>query len=312
MTDIILHHYPTSPFAQKVRSIFGYKGMAWKSVHIPTVMPKPDLVALTGGYRKTPVLQIGADIYCDTKLIARIIESIQPEPALIPAKLQASIAIHEAWTEQNLFFLVVPLVMRPEGMAHFFSKLPQGAMEYFQKDRQALFASGSGRRPSAKQTANELPGTLALLDAQLAASAFLLGENPTLADFSVFHPLWFLRSNPGVAKTLDPYPHLLAWYDRIAAMGQGQVTPLMSTEALEIARASTPKLPKDKGCEDPNGLKIGDAVVIHATDYGTDPVKGELLASTADEVTIKRHDDRAGEVIVHFPRQGFTLAADTR
>ena len=64
--QIILHHYPMSPFAEKVRLIFGFKGLSWASVHIPNVMPKPDLIALTGGYRKTPVLQIGADIYCDT------------------------------------------------------------------------------------------------------------------------------------------------------------------------------------------------------------------------------------------------------
>ena len=64
MHDLILHHYTMSPFAEKVRLMLGYKGLAWRSVHIPSVMPKPDVVALTGGYRKTPVLQVGADVYC--------------------------------------------------------------------------------------------------------------------------------------------------------------------------------------------------------------------------------------------------------
>ena len=71
MSDLILHHYPMSPFSEKVRLILGHKQLAWKSVLIPSVMPKPDVVALTGGYRRTPFLQIGADIYCDTALIAR-------------------------------------------------------------------------------------------------------------------------------------------------------------------------------------------------------------------------------------------------
>ncbi len=44
-----------------VRVAFGIKGLAWKSVIIPRILPKPDLMPLTGGYRKTPVLQIGAD-----------------------------------------------------------------------------------------------------------------------------------------------------------------------------------------------------------------------------------------------------------
>ncbi|HCE29343.1 MAG TPA: glutathione S-transferase, partial [Comamonadaceae bacterium] len=68
MTHLILHHYPASPFAEKVRCVLGFKNLAWKSVIIPSVMPKPDVVALTGGYRRTPLLQIGADIYCDTAL----------------------------------------------------------------------------------------------------------------------------------------------------------------------------------------------------------------------------------------------------
>ena len=63
MTELVLHHYPFSPYAEKIRAMLGYKGIAWKSVQIPPVMPKPDVVALTGGYRKTPILQIGADIY---------------------------------------------------------------------------------------------------------------------------------------------------------------------------------------------------------------------------------------------------------
>jgi glutathione S-transferase len=63
MSGLILHHYPTSPFAEKVRLIMGYKKLSWQGVTIPMVMPKPDLMPLTGGYRRTPVLQIGADIY---------------------------------------------------------------------------------------------------------------------------------------------------------------------------------------------------------------------------------------------------------
>ena len=51
MTDIILHHYAVSPFAEKLRIALGLKRAAWLSVDIPSVMPKPDLMPLTGGYR---------------------------------------------------------------------------------------------------------------------------------------------------------------------------------------------------------------------------------------------------------------------
>jgi len=79
MTDIILHHYEISPYSEKVRLGLGLKGLAWGSVEIPVIMPKPDLTALTGGYRKTPVLQIGADIYCDSQLIMRELEAAAPK-----------------------------------------------------------------------------------------------------------------------------------------------------------------------------------------------------------------------------------------
>ena len=84
MSDLILHHFDPSPFAEKIRLVFGLKGLAWQSVDIPMVPPKPDLTALTGGYRRTPVLQVGADIYCDTRLIALELERRFPTPTLFP------------------------------------------------------------------------------------------------------------------------------------------------------------------------------------------------------------------------------------
>jgi len=82
MPELILHHYPMSPFAEKIRRVLAYKRLPWKSVLIPAVMPKPDLITLTGGNRKTPMLQIGADIYCDSALICDTLEHLQPEPTL--------------------------------------------------------------------------------------------------------------------------------------------------------------------------------------------------------------------------------------
>src|SRR5688500_5659053 len=108
MTDIILHHYPASPFAEKIRAILGYKKLPWRSVDIPAIMPKPELTPLTGGYRKTPVLQIGADIYCDTNLIARVLDRVQPTPGLYPKGQEASALMHADWADHELFFLVIP------------------------------------------------------------------------------------------------------------------------------------------------------------------------------------------------------------
>ena len=102
MTDIILHHYDISPYSEKVRLGLGLKGLAWASVEIPVIMPKPNLTALTGGYRKTPVLQIGADIYCDSQLIMRELERRYPTPSFYPAGHGAADAL-AWWAEKTTF-----------------------------------------------------------------------------------------------------------------------------------------------------------------------------------------------------------------
>ena len=87
---IILHHFPQSPFSEKIRLIFGLKKIAWTSVVITRIMPRPDLMPMTGGYRRTPVMQIGADIYCDTQCIMRELERRFPEPTLVPGSVPGS------------------------------------------------------------------------------------------------------------------------------------------------------------------------------------------------------------------------------
>ena len=101
MDPLILHHFAASPFSEKLRLVLGYKRLAWKSVLVPAVMPKPDVVALTGGYRRTPVLQIGADIYCDTALICDVLERLQPAPSLYPEPLRALSRVVGQWADRR-------------------------------------------------------------------------------------------------------------------------------------------------------------------------------------------------------------------
>jgi len=102
MTDIVFHHYKESPYAEKIRALLGYKNLSWRSVTVPRIAPKPDLSALTGGYRKVPVLQLGADVFCDTRLIAMEIEALSPSPAAldVPGSFASLV---ENWVDINLF-----------------------------------------------------------------------------------------------------------------------------------------------------------------------------------------------------------------
>src|SRR3954465_15752796 len=107
---IILHHFDASPFSEKVRLVFGLKNLAWTSVLIARIMPRPDLMPMTGGYRRTPVMQIGADIYCDTQCIMPELERRFPEPTLFPEACRGLASAMAMWTDKAFFQGTVNLV----------------------------------------------------------------------------------------------------------------------------------------------------------------------------------------------------------
>src|SRR3954447_25641831 len=117
MSELILHHYAGSPFSEKVRLVLGFKRLSWKSVKVPVRLPKPDVVALTGGYRRTPFLQIGADIYCDTALMCRVIDPLPAPPPLYPPAATGMQHALAQWADSALFWAAVPYTLQPAGFA---------------------------------------------------------------------------------------------------------------------------------------------------------------------------------------------------
>ncbi|WP_296219405.1 glutathione S-transferase family protein [Pseudomonas sp. UBA2684] len=310
MHELILHHYPTSPFAEKARLLLGFKQLSWRSVTIPPIMPKPDLTALTGGYRKTPVLQVGADIYCDTALIARRLEAEKATPTLFPEGQEFNVACFAQWADSVVFLHAVSLVFQPESIAARFGKLPPEFLKAFVADRSTLFNGGLATRLPAEQAKHQWPTLIARLQQQLEREQgdFLFGE-PSLADIALAHPLWFLRGTPVTAPLVDEYPAVAAWLARVLGFGHGSLSEMSGEEALAIAREATPVALPSETLVDPNGFKPGQQVAISAIDYGVDAVEGELLFSGSEELILRREDPRAGTVHVHFPRLGFRIQA---
>ena len=308
MSELILHHYPTSPFAEKARLLLGFKGLSWRSVTISPVMPKPDLTALTGGYRKTPVLQVGADIYCDTALIARRLEQEKALPAFFPEGQEMIVASFAAWADSVVFQHAVSLVFQPESIAVRFKDLPAEKIKAFVADRAGLFSGGSATRLSAEQARHQWPTIMARLEQQLQREPgdFLFGA-PSIADLALAHPLWFLKATPVTSPLVDAYPAVAAWLGRVLGFGHGASSEMTSAEALAVAREATPAALPNESFEEPNGVAPGQQVVIAATDYGVDPVAGELVFAGSEELILRREDERGGVLHVHFPRFGFRL-----
>ncbi len=303
MQKLILHHYPMSPFAEKIRLILGFKGLHWSSVLIPNIMPKPDLTALTGGYRKTPVLQIGADIYCDTALIADAIEDHAPRPTLYPSGIAGASRILAQWADSTLFWTAIPFTMQPAGLAHLFEGVPPEVVKAFGDDR-SVFRANMPRIRTADATA-AFALYLERLEETLGKQSFFFGSAPSIADFSIYHCLWFVMRGGPVAKILESFPALQGWRERLAAFGHGTYEKLDSGAAIAIARDATAERPS--GNIDTHGLAIGERVVVAATDTGVEPIEGTLYSATKSQISITRADRRAGNVVVHFPRLGFEL-----
>jgi len=306
MADLILHHYPTSPFAEKVRLILGHKQLAWKSVFIPMVMPKPELTALTGGYRKTPVLQIGADIYCDSALICDVLEHLTPTPTLYPETVKGAARIVAQWADSALFTAAMAYNFQPAGVAQVFAGAPAEGVQAFVADRTAM-RGGAARMASADATGT-YKSYLRRIASMLHGQNFLLGAQPCVADFAVYHSLWFTQERtPALAGILDATPEVKVWMARMKAIGQGAPSPCSPEEALQAARSSRPAAVQGEVFQDEHGIALGSPVVIAADNFGLETTEGELVAATRTRYSLRRNDGRAGTVHVHFPRVGFTL-----
>jgi glutathione S-transferase len=302
MAELILHHYDTSPFSEKVKKLLAHKGVAWRAVEQPTIMPKPQLLPLTGGYRRIPVLQVGADVYCDSQLIARVLERLHPEPTLYPGGSEGACHAFSLWADRMFFLATVPLLFAligehvPQAFIDDRSKLMGGRADFAEVPKQAPMAREHCRADAA------------LLDAQLAdGRPFLFGQQFSLADAACYHPVWFLRNFPGAADVFNEFPRLLAWADRVQAMGQGRRQDMDPAEALRIAKQSTPATARRVDASEPNGIAPGMRVAVVPDDYGFDPVAGEVVTSAAHEIALLRSDPEVGQVVVHFPRIGYRV-----
>ena len=300
MTTPILHHYDTSPFSEKVRLLFGLKGLAWSSVIIPVIMPKPDFTPLTGGYRRTPALQIGADVYCDTQVILAELERRYPDTPAVRGGLDWAINL---WADRLFFQTTVPVI---------FGELGDHVPADFVKDREALSGrpfDTSAMKAVAPALTSQWRAQAAWIEDQLAVSPWLSGAGAGLADIAAYMNVWFLgRSLPHLVERFTTgLPRLIDWQARVAALGHGTRTELSGPDALAIALAAEPAPAPAHDAANPQGLTVGQAVTVMADDYGRDPITGTLVAAALDRTVIAREDPAVGKVHVHFPKTGYLV-----
>ena len=307
--SIILHEYPTSPYAEKIRLALRLKNLAWSRVEIPVIMPRPDLMPLTGGYRRTPVMQIGADIYCDTAIILRELEARYPMPGLKLPGHEGLAQMVAGWTDGRWF---------QSSVAVIFGELGDKVGEDFRKDREKL----SGRpfdtaamKAIAPMMRDQWRARLMLLEERLqggkgaGSGMYLVGTKPGLVDVHAYMNVWFMQQNlpDFLEKCFETADLTKAWFERLQEFEGQEPETISSKDALDIARHAAPRLVMATTKYEPQDIAPGDMVAVAPDDYGQVWVEGEIVHADSQRVILQRMSDEAETLHVHFPRAGFLV-----
>ncbi len=307
--SIILHHYAASPFAEKVRLALRIKNLGWSSVDAPVIMPKPDLTALTGGYRRVPVMQIGADIYCDTRMILDEIDRRYPLHPLNLSGHEGLSQMVSAWTDRVWF---------PVSVAVIFAAIGDKVPEAFLRDREAMTGrpmdvqAMQATAPMMREQWIAHAGWLnnRLEAAKIAgAGGFLMGSRPGFADVHAAYNVWWVNATVPdfAADVFEAMPLVHSWFQRLQEFEGQQPQTLSSEDAIAVAHDVAPRLVSASVGFEPRGIRPGDRVAIAPDDYARDWIEGDLVHADTRRVVIKRFDARAETINVHFPRAGYLI-----
>ena len=305
MTEqLILHHYDNSPYAEKIRLMFGLTNMQWQSLISPVQPPRPSVDPLTGGYRRIPVAQIGADIFCDTATIAPEVVRISGCADLDIATMNATARALMTRAEKEVFFAAIGAIHPLRVLTTMMLLMGPVGTVRFAKDRASLIKGGTVRPLPRSGAQQVLQSLLTDLETHLAHQPWVNGENASIADFSIYHPLWLHVSCS--RRPLKAGPRVTAWYQRVGETGHGQRKEINQQQAFDAAREAEPRaLPASVECD---SAMVGDTVNVAPQDYGLVPVTGTLAAVTDERIIIAREHADLGSLHVHFPRAGYSLS----
>lgn len=297
-SSFVLYHYPASPYAEKVRLLAGHLGVSWQSVEVPIQPPRDQLAILAGGYRRIPVMQCGADIFCDTAVICDEVIS-RANKGLAPCNGVASALAGRA--EADVFFAAIRQGSKLKTAIGLAMMLGFKGMLAFAKDR-ASFAQGHGPAAQTPVVARSVFSSfLGDLDQTLASQSYLGGDEPCLSDFRCYHPIFLAQGFKNIKESALP-AGVKAWMARMAGFGWGQYTAISSDEAVFAAKSQEPRALPETSADHPD---VGQWVTVTPLDTGRVPVTGTLVSKSETRIIVARRSEDVGMCHVHFPASGF-------
>ncbi|TBU49003.1 hypothetical protein BD309DRAFT_883205 [Dichomitus squalens] len=331
---VILYHYDASPVARKVKHILAIKRIPHYRVEMPMTLPRPDLADRLGvKYRRIPVLAIGGDVYCDSSLIANVLErNFTPEQGfgtIFPKRKGGGTAdtgmikaFAMSYGDRTLGAIATQMLPYHKFKPDFLDD----RSKWFGKkvDPQAILAG----QPAA---ASALSSHLALVEEQLSDGREWLmdTETPSLADISVHYVWeWMLAFRPlsYLKKELfdeSQFPATLAWISRMSvyiakedAAHKGVLDNISGERAAELITSSESADLNVVGFDEVEAarlkVKLGETIAVTPTDNGKVPTVGKLIGLTKEEVAIETRGSSGKPVHCHFPRLYYSVVSETR
>ena len=298
---LILHQYDISPFSQKAQKMMGLKELSWQSVEMPMIAPKPDVEALTGGYRGTPVLQIGRDVFIDNWMIARALDEFDASGLAINAQGGLREAALYAWGER------------------LFTPLLQAALAAYQSEWDADFLADRKRvfpdvdfdtlDVSDPDRRSQVRAYLGTVEAQLGLDQdFLGGAQADSCDIHVWGMVWMIHSAlPALMPIVETFPRLTDWYDRVSAMGTGDREDVKIDVAWQSLKDGPARPLPDTPDQEPLAPWVGEVVDIAAGSADRGSASGRLLAVDHEQVVLGVEPISGEAAQVWFPRFGYHL-----
>lgn len=300
----ILYHYPVSPYSEKLRLALGMAGIQWGSVTVPSLPPRPVLDAFLAGYRRIPVLQIGAHFYCDSALAFDVLAEVSDR--LTPTRrLSATEESLRQHAEERIFFAVIAAASPISVLRLLAQDLGPFGLFRFLKDRSLMMKGSTIEKRSRRDATQLIRDFVGQLDSLLKHNPFLAGAGPGYLDLCCYHPLWM--SSVINRKILLALPPLVAtWMQRIAALGHGRPMPISQQEIHD--RVIADRFQNFVG--ELSGAFARDSLVsVRPTDYARDSTEGHLVFMDEHQCVIKRNLPSGDAVFLHFPISGFEVRA---
>jgi len=194
-----LHVFPPSPRAFKVIALAAYLKLDCELCMVDFskgAHKTPEFTRLNPNQRM-PVLEEDGFVLWESNAILQYLAAKRPESGVLPADphKRALVSQWQCWD-----------------LAHW---EPACVLVIYERLVKAAFGLGPEDPAKVAEGMEKFARVAAVLDGQLAKTRFIVGDEPTIADFSVGASL---NTQPVTRFPLDQYPNVMRWYKSLTEL----------------------------------------------------------------------------------------------